>query len=150
MKQHIVSIDAATERQLAVDLFNEVWRLIDRTDRIAADDDRMVHMAHASRHHWGHVGEPVHVIRGEWMCSRVYAVLGRSEPCLHQAQRALDLCVENDVADWDLAFAYEALARGYALGGAMEASNDHRDKARAVPIAEDEDRDLLLSDLATI
>jgi hypothetical protein len=38
-----------------------------------------VHSAHASRYHWGAAGdadEAVNLARGEWPCSRVYAILG--------------------------------------------------------------------------
>ena len=42
----------------------------------------MLHAAHASRFHWGEVGEPVNFARGEWQISRVYAVLGRPEPAI--------------------------------------------------------------------
>ena len=45
--------------------------------------------ARASRFHWGEVGEPVNRVRGEWQCSRVYAVLGRAEPALWHARRCL-------------------------------------------------------------
>jgi hypothetical protein len=47
----------------------------------------MLHMAHASRFHWEQVGTPANLARGEWLCSRVYAVLRRPEPCLHHAAR---------------------------------------------------------------
>jgi len=47
--------------------------------------------------------------------SRVYAVLGRAEPARHHAQRVLDVCLENGIGDWDLGFAYEALARAAAV-----------------------------------
>lgn len=88
--------------------------------------------------------------RGEWQCSRVYAVLNRPEPCLHHAQRVLDLCTENDLADWDLAFAHEALARGHAIAGDGEAARRETELALAIDIAEDEDRALILADLGTI
>ncbi|HEX2704942.1 MAG TPA: hypothetical protein VHM65_04225 [Candidatus Lustribacter sp.] len=105
------------ERRLAVALFNGVWALMDQEGRSARDEDRMVHMAHASRYHWEQVGPAAHLARGEWLCSRVYAVLRRAEPCLHHAQRALDICADEGIGDWDLAFAYEALARGHAVAG---------------------------------
>jgi hypothetical protein len=38
-------------------LFNETWRLMEREDRTRADDDRMIHTAHASRYHWGQVAD---------------------------------------------------------------------------------------------
>jgi DNA-binding transcriptional MerR regulator len=71
------TVDAGTRRQLAVDLFNHVWSLLETPDRTPMQDDEMLHAAHASRFHWGEVGEPANLARGEWQCSRVYAVLGR-------------------------------------------------------------------------
>jgi DNA-binding transcriptional MerR regulator len=137
-------------RRLAAALFNATWKLMEKEDRTAADEDRMLHMAHASRHHWGEVGSAANLARGEWQCSRVYAVLRRAEPCLHHARRALDLCTENNLADWDLAFCHEALARGHALAGDTEAARADVERALAVEIADDEDRALLLGDLETI
>ena len=69
-------------RLLAAQLFNETWRLMEQEKRTRPDDDRMVHIAHASRYHWGQVPAitPAHLARGEWLISRVYAVLGRPEP----------------------------------------------------------------------
>jgi len=139
---------------LAKQLFNQTWRLLEQEGRTRADDDRMIHTAHASRYHWGQVPEvtPAHLARGEWQISRVYAVLGRAEPALHHAQRVLDLCQENGIGDWDLAFAYEALARAHAVAGNAELARECTDQALAAAedIAESEDRDLLLGDLETI
>lgn len=44
--------DVADERALASRLFNGVWELLERPERTTTDDDTMLHMAHASRHHW--------------------------------------------------------------------------------------------------
>ncbi|MER7180411.1 MerR family transcriptional regulator [Streptomyces hyaluromycini] len=142
----------ADERRLAVDLFNGVWRLLEKEDRGVEDDDRMLHMAHASRHHWGQVGAPVNLSRGEWQCSRVYSVLGRAEPALHHARRGLELCRAHGIGDWDLAYAYESLARAHAVAGDREQARGWTEQALAAAedIAEDEDRELLLSDLETI
>jgi hypothetical protein len=85
------SLDPGDERRLAVGLFNHVWDLLGKPDRSVSDDFEMIHAAHASRYHWGAVGEPVHWARGEWQCSRVYAVLGRFEPALLHAERCLEL-----------------------------------------------------------
>lgn len=142
----------AARRRLAVDLFNGVWQLLDKPDRTPEDDDRMLHMAHASRYHWDQIGTAENRSRGEWQCSRVYAVLGRAEPALHHATRNLEICRANGIGDFDLAFAYEALARSYALAGEAEQARAWTERARAAAadIAEDEDRELVLADLATI
>lgn len=138
------------ERQLAVDLFNHCWTLLARDRRSRDEDDEMLHAAHASRFHWGRVGGPENRARGEWQCSRVYCVLGRAEPALHHARRCLELCEEHGLADWDLAFAYEALARAHRVAGDDGEAERFRELARTVPVAEAEDRELLESDLASI
>ena len=140
------------ERKLAAELFNGVWALMETEDRTVAQDDRMLHMAHASRHHWEQVGTPANLARGEWLCSRVYAVLGRGEPALHHARRVLELCEEHGIGDWDLAFAHEALARAHAVAGdrAAAAAALERARAAAEDIADPQDRELLDADLRTI
>lgn len=141
-------------RLLAAQLFNETWRLMEQEGRSRQDDDRMIHTAHASRYHWGQVPTaiPAHLARGEWQISRVYTVLGRAEPALHHARRVLDLCQENGIGDWDLAFAYEALARACAIAEDAGQAREYTDQALAAAedIAEDAERELLLADLETI
>ena len=90
--------------------------------------------------------------RGEWQISRVYTVLGRAEPALHHARRVLDICQENGIGDWDLAFAYEALARAHAVAGDAAQAREYTDQALAAAedIAEDEERELVMADLETI
>jgi DNA-binding transcriptional MerR regulator len=145
-------LDETEERRVAVALFNATWTLLEKEDRSRDEDDAMLHMAHASRHHWGQIGTPANFGRGEWQCSRVYAVLNRAEPCLHHAQRYLDICQENGIADWDLAFAYEALARGHAIAGDSAQAGAYTEQALAAAedIAEDADRELVLTDLESI
>jgi hypothetical protein len=146
--------DVTDERRLGVALFNATWTLLEKEHRTRAEDDEMLHTAHASRHHWGRVANATaaQLGRGEWQCSRVYAVLRRAEPCLHHARRYLELCQENGIADWDLAFAYEALARGHAVAGTAEQARAYTEQALAAAqdIAEDDDRALVLSDLESI
>jgi len=139
---------------LAAQLFNETWRLLEQENRTRDDDDRMIHTAHASRYHWAQAPAvtPTHLARSEWLISRVYATLGRFEPARHHAQRALDLCRENGIGDFDLAFCYEALARAHAVNGDASQARDYTNQALAAAddIAGTEDRDILLADLETI
>jgi hypothetical protein len=140
-------------RELAVALFNHVWTLLGR-ERSPEGDDEMIHAAHASRHHWGEVGTGANLARGEWQVSRVYAILGRGEPALHHARRCLAYCDAHpgDLEDWDLPYAYEALARAYAVTG--ERVEAERAAARALELGErisdPEDKELLDRDLATL
>ena len=97
------------ERQRGVALFDGTWELLGSRE----DDDRMLHMAHASRYNWGEAPEcrPENLARGEWLISRVYCVLGRAEPALWHGRRCLERVEEAGVGDWDLVYAYEARAR---------------------------------------
>src|SRR5688572_14645769 len=124
-------MDAELERSVAGEYFNGTWALLEQPDRSADDDARMVHMAHASVFHWGNVGTPVNAVRGEWQCSRVYAVLGRAEPALFHAARALEICTGNDIDGFDLAACYEALARAHSVAGNGRETSHWLSRARA-------------------
>lgn len=139
-------------RKQAIQCFNETWNLIDKGARSRAEELQMIHMAHASRFHWAEVGTPVHWLRGEWQISRVYALLGLGESALLHAQYCLDLCVANGTGGFDLAFAYEALARAYCVRGQEIEKTQSLTLAKTVAeqVERAEDRDYLLSELQTI
>jgi hypothetical protein len=152
MTQPSATLDAAAHRKLAVDLFNFVWTLLDKADRSREEADTMLHAAHASRYHWGLVGAPVNLARGEWQVSRVYSVLARGEPAAWHAQRCLEICQQHGIGDFDLAYAYEALARAAQVAGRRDDCRRWRVLAAeaAGQIAEADDREQLDRDLATI
>jgi len=139
-------------KKFAVDFFNLVWSLLDKKDRTKEEDDKMVHAVHASRFHWGEVGSAVNIARGEWQISRVYSVLNMPESALHHAKRCLEICKENIIGDFDLAFAYEAMARAYAVAGEKSEVEKYIKLAKEAgeKIKEKEDSDLFFSDLETV
>ena len=150
-----VALDAAAQRQLGVDLYNSTWTLIEKADRTPAETDELIHRAHASRWHWARVGESVNLARGEWLCSRMYATLGRGEPALWHARR----CVEINEGlpaeareSWDLPAAYEAMARASLAAG--DPASGALWKAKAMTALEDiadaDDRMPIEQDLATL
>jgi DNA-binding transcriptional MerR regulator len=147
-----IDLDAVTERALAAALFNRTWELLEVPDRTPAQVDDMIHTAHASRYHWSRVGENVNLARGEWLCSRVYAVLGRDEPALWHARRCVEINEAGGIADWDIAAAYEAMARASAVAGDLVAARAWvaRGREACAAIAEDDDRELIEADLAAI
>ena len=143
---------ATTDRELGIELFNRTWALMESPDR---DPDELLHCAHASAYHWFHGGSTTaNRARSEWQCSRVYSVLGRPEPALHHAQRCLELCesAPDEIEEFDLPFAYEALARAHAVAGNEADALEWLARARAAGerIADEDDRVLLESDLASI
>lgn len=149
-------LDQAAHRRLGVELFNFTWTLIEKPDRSAAEIDQMIHAAHASRHHWSVAGTNANLGRGEWQIARVYSVLGRAEPARWHAARCLAYAEAavgaGEADDWDLAAAYEGLARAEAVAG--DATKSALWRARAIEalgaIADSADREIIEADLATI
>ena len=145
---------AQDERQTAVDLFNRTWSLMELAERTPEQDDEMIHGAHASRHHWAAVGTGVNLARGEWQISRVYVTVGRGEPALYHAGRCLAYCEANrdEIADWDIPYAYEALARAHLTAGNEDEAKRYAARARelAAQVADEHDREHLEEDLATL
>lgn len=140
-------------RQLGADLFGDTWSLMEKEERTPDEDALMLATTFASAYHWLRSGSPPeHAARSEWQISRVYCVLARPGPALHHAQRVLDICQRHHIGDWDLAFAYEALARANAVAGNTAEARRWLEQARLASedIAEDEDRTILLGDLETI
>jgi hypothetical protein len=105
-----VEITPAIHRQIGIATFNETWSLFESDPA-----DALLHTAHTSAYHWRPVAEPVNLVRSDWLLARAYTVKGWSEPALYYAQRALRLCEENGIGDFDLAYAYEGMARAHAL-----------------------------------
>jgi len=148
-------LTAEQHRGEGVSLFNHVWEMLEMPDRTPALDDQMVHAAHASRWHWSHAGEAggsQQLAVGEWQCARVYAVLGRGAAALHHARACLAVCEEAGLGDWVLAAAYEALARASAVAGDAAGARSWLTRARdaTARIAEQEDREVIEADLASI
>jgi hypothetical protein len=147
-------VNAEERRQLAVDLFNHSWTLLRLPERTPEQDDELIHAAHASRHHWGEVGTAANLARGEWQVSRVYATLGRAEPAVFHAERCLAYCEADPDAleDWDLPYAYEALARAHRVAGDEGEAGRLAGRARELAgrVADAEDREHLDADLADL
>jgi len=98
----------------------------------------------------GALAIPLDAVDRSTSAARAYVVAGRAAPALQHAERCLDLCEQHELRDWDLAFAYEALARANLLAGEHDAVASYLKLARSVEIAEDEDREHLEADLATL
>lgn len=139
-------------RQIAVDLFNHTWELLDKKERTQVEDDEMIHAAHASRYHWGLAGTALHLARGEWQISRVYSHLERGEPAQYHALRSLEICRENGFGDFDLAFGYEAQSRAALVLGDRHAAEKYHALARKAgeEIADHDDKDYFFAELGTL
>ena len=145
-------LDAVTRKSLASNLFNRVWELLEQPDRTTADDEELVHAAHASRWFWIANGTPKEWAIGDWQISRVYSTLGRGEPAVHHARVCLGYAQQVPEETWLLASAYEGLSRAYAVSGDRAAALEWKDKAVAqLELVEDaDDRDIVARDVDSL
>ena len=140
------------QRKFAVSCFNQVWNLLDKPDRTPEENIEMIHLAHASRYHWGQIGTPLNFARGDWQISRIYALLGFGVMSFKYAKFCLNLCEKHNLGDFDLAFAYEALARASAVSGDIANARGYLEMAEMTghSIAKDDDREYFLKELRSI
>jgi hypothetical protein len=139
-------------RALGVELYNTTWELLEG----GAAPDAVVDTAHASAFHWSLAAgaTAANRARSQWLCSHVYAVLGRPEPALYHAERCLALVqgTPDEMEEFDLPAAYEALARAHAVAGRSEEARRFLAVGRAEisTIADAEDREHLESQFASV
>jgi hypothetical protein len=134
----------------ATEFHSQTWDLLEKKDRSRFDDVRMLDYAHASLAHWRATGTAVRQQRGEWLISRVHAVLGEGVQALKHAQLCHELLEGNkdEMHDFDFAFAYEAIARAYAVNGEKTEAIRFVEKAQKAgeAIQEQEDRDVFFAE----
>lgn len=127
------------QKEQAIKCFNKTWDFIDMPERTDADNLNMIHCAHASRFLWGEVGTPLNFERGEWQISKVYYLVGNGPQALYHAEACLKICQDNDIKDFDIVFAYEAMANAHkALGNEEKCAEYKKMAGDAVPFIEDE------------
>jgi hypothetical protein len=104
-------------RRFAVDLFNRSWDLLEMPDRSADDDAEMLAAAFASAWHWQQVGTAENLALGDHQIAKVASHVGQPALALHYARRALEAIEIGHFGDWQVAAAYEGMARACAAAG---------------------------------
>ena len=111
--------DKKMHHYMGIEMNIQTWSLLEKKERSEQDVLRMIMFAKASLYHWKHSPnfQPINEQRGEWMISRVFAVLGKGETALSHAEKTIELTEKYGLKEFDLAYAYEALARANATLG---------------------------------
>ena len=134
----------SAHRWFGIELNNRTMDALEAGEVTPEAAESHIHAAHASCHHWMQVGTVANHARGEFAVASVYAAAGLGEAALRHARRCLELVEANpeEMADWDLAFAYDALARAHAASGDVDSARRAREQARTAgeAIAGEEDR----------
>ena len=81
---------------------------------------------------------------------KAHLATGAPDLALRSAERMLALCGTHDIADFDLAYAHELHGRALAALGRPSEAAVAVASARAVPVADAEDREIVDKDLADL
>ena len=139
------------EQQFARSTNGLVWKYLEKKERSEVDNDEMLTAAHTSLYHWSKIGKNVHAQRGHWLLARVYTVLGESQLALRYAHRCLEITnrFPDEMQDFDIAYAYEAMARANALAGNIESARNYYEMSSKAGegLSNPEDKDIFMKDL---
>jgi uncharacterized protein YndB with AHSA1/START domain len=147
--QPIEDTDGEWHRAQGIECNNSTWEMIE-AERAPENDEEMLRRAYASTYHWARAARrvPANDARGAWLLAKVQLLAGQPQLSLRYADRCLEVCKQYGLADFDLAYAYEARARALKALGDDIAAGESWDLAKSVPIADAEDQAILDADLA--
>ena len=119
-------------RDRAVAAEQECRRLLELPERTRAENEAMIKAAHASLHDWQRIGTFVEEQRGNLLVARAYIALGLVEPALEFGRRTMEITAkhQNDLPDYDRAYAKELAARAWALAGNLVRARAHHADAQ--------------------
>ncbi len=143
------TLDEAHE-YFAKSFHRRVWELLQKRDRSPSENDEILHAAYACAYHWKFIGTAVHQQRGEWLISHVHVVLGHATEALRHAERCFELTQANKglMRDFDIAYAFEGLARVHAMLGDQKMAEEFLYLAEQAGngIADEEDKSIFMGD----
>ncbi|MFC2055398.1 hypothetical protein ACFLV7_14045 [Chloroflexota bacterium] len=143
----------AAHKYFSAHCFNEAWNLIDKPSRTPEEGEEMIRLSLASTWHWKQRDDCTqeNLSASFWQTSRIYSILEQVDIARKYARLCLDASQGEDVAQFYLGYAYEALARAESLVGDTQA-DQYLKKARniAAAMSDSDEKQMLLDDLATI
>lgn len=107
------------QRWFAVECNNAAWDLLDKAERTADETERLLHVAHASVHHWLAAGNELNHLRGLVLLANVYASASLPEGARLYADKALVLSAAagETQTPFDRATTLAAVSRAYLVAG---------------------------------
>ena len=146
------SFGPAEHRKLAIEANNSTWEFLDRepSSLSVQDIEEMTRRAYAAAYHWTRAENAtvVNEIRASWLIAKVWIHQSRGDVALAISDRCIELCLANNIKDFDLAYVYETKARSLACLGDLDGAREAKQCASLVEIADEEDRKLVAADLA--
>lgn len=139
-------------RRFAVECNNRAWRLAESAARSEAEDEEMLHCAHAAALHWSQVGTELHNARATMLLGHVHALLGDGRRAMSYARQAFDFVLSRASPAWEVAFAHAVLANAASAAADRELHAKHFGIAKALgdALADAEERAIFEATFRTV
>ena len=93
-----------------MEMNNHAWTLAEKPDPTPAEEEEMLHAAHASALHWSRVGGESNRARADMLLGQVHALLGHGALALRYARRSHEYILAHASPGWEIAFSHAVLA----------------------------------------
>jgi uncharacterized protein YndB with AHSA1/START domain len=143
-------VAADWHRAQAVDANNSIWDLLGKPERMSEENEELLRRAYAAAYHWSRArgAGPENEARALYMIGKAQLAVGHGELGLEYGDECLAQCERFGLVDFDLAYAHELRARGLFATGDKAGADAAMQAARAVPISDPDDQQILDADLA--
>jgi hypothetical protein len=135
---------AKWHRRFAMEMNNRAWDLAEKPVRTPAEEEEMIHAAHAAALHWSRVGTELNRARMDMLLGQAHAQAGDGKLAMQHARRCFDYFSAREAKDWEIAFAHAVLANAARAAGDTAMYAEHRAIAAKLgeAIADPEEREL--------
>jgi hypothetical protein len=143
---------AKWHRRLGGAANNRGWKLAEMPVRTAAEDEEMLHAAHASRHLWSKVGNEMNFALGDMLLGQVHALLGHGPLAMRYAEAAFAFFSSRESEAWETAFSHLVLSHAAHAAGKPDMHHAHYRSAleAANALTEAEDREIFDASLRVV
>lgn len=138
---------ATWQRRIAARANNQAWALAEKLDRTSAEDDDMLHAAHAAMHLWSIVGNESNRAHAEQLLAHVYALLGEAALAAKYFQGPCEFFSTGKSEAWEVAISRTIAANIAACAGDVSSHQSFYKEAESLIAAlpGPEDREILLA-----
>lgn len=131
------------QRWFAIECNNRAWRLAEQATRTSAEDEEMLHSAHAAALHWSRAGGELEHARAAMLLGHAHALAGDGKLALRYAREAFAYVTEHEECEpWEVAFGHAIMANAAAANqeSSLHATHYARAKALGNALTDDEER----------
>ena len=151
-QQHSPEEFATWQRRIAARANNKAWELSEKLNRTQAEDQEMLHAAHAAMHLWSIVGNESNKAHAEQLLAHVSALLGDATRAVEYFQGSSEFFSSGKCEAWEVAMCRAIAANVAACTGDDISHQALYDDAasRIAALPRSEDREILLATLRVV